>query len=451
MLSTRIKTTRWVFASIFILGWVFIFGLPTGASAQAFDEQDAKASLFVSPIRGSFLVDAIFDVSIFIDTGGSDVNSVEVNIKFPPDKLQIVKPSAGKSFISIWISPPAYSNDKGTLSFVGGAPNPGINTSSGLVSKVTFRAKKSGVARIEILPSSKVLANDGKGTDILDSVHGGTYTISPRPPAGPKVFSTTHQNENKWYNNNNFIVGWEKEAGVSGFSSVLDSFPKTVPDNTQNEEGSQAVFENLEDGLWYFHIKAKREGVWGAPSHFLVRVDATPPAIFQPKVEILTAAIIQRAVVSFFTTDALSGVDHYEVAVIDKSSDATLSSPVFVESESPYQLPRRISANIKVIVRAQDKAGNIREGSADATLEIPSFFFGVFRKDNIGLFVVIFGLVFLLAFFVRHFIKKHGIMNRLIRAKNVLTGKTGEIKARQDKMKTTLKEKIINRYKRYDE
>lgn len=356
-----------------------MFAVPGWVQAQS-PLEDAKASLFLSPKIGSFLVGSTFDVSIFVDTGGADINSVEANLKFPPDKLQVVKPSTGKSFISIWISPPTYSNKYGNLSFIGGAPSPGINTSSGLVSKVTFRVKKAGAAKIEFLPSSKVLANDGMGTNVLDSMIWAVYTLIPRPPEGPKVFSPTHSNENKWYNNNNPVVGWEKETGVSDFSFVLDSFPQTVPDNISEEEDSTISFEDLEDGLWYFHIKARRRGVWGSPSHFLLRIDSTPPAEFQPKVEILTAAIIQRAIVMFFTTDALSGIDHYEVAIIDKSAATTLSSPVFVEAESPYGIPRRTSPDIRVIVRAVDRAGNIREGTVDTTIALAFFPIGVLQQ-----------------------------------------------------------------------
>ena len=137
---------------ILFTGWILLWA-PLRVQAQ--NTPDTGALLFLSPKIGTFLTGSTFDVSIFVDTAISEINSVEVNLKFPPDKLQIVKPSAGGSFISIWASPPGYSNKKGTLSFVGGLPNPGIKTSSGLIARVTFRAKNSGTAKIEILPSEE--------------------------------------------------------------------------------------------------------------------------------------------------------------------------------------------------------------------------------------------------------------------------------------------------------
>ena len=400
-----------------------------GLAAQDSDAQGRGASLFLSPPSGTFLSGSTFDVSIFVDTRGVAVNSIELNLKFPPDKLQITKPSTGKSFISIWASPPIYSNEKGILSFSGGLPSPGINTSSGLISTVTFRARSSGTAKIEILSSSKVLANDGKGTNILQSIIQGVYVIKPKPPDGPSVFSQTHPDESKWYNNNNFVIGWEGERGVSDYSFILDSFPQTTPDNTPETKDSATAFETVEDGFWYFHIKARKMGVWGAPSHFLIRVDTTPPAAFKPKIDVFSAAISKRALVTFFTTDAFSGIDHYEVAVIDREYSASISSPVFVESESPYQLPRDTSENVRIIVRAVDGAGNIREATIDASIGKSFIALQFLGRNDVLWAIMIVVLLALFAFWARHFLFRHKIMDRVIQAKNVLLGKPEEKKA----------------------
>ena len=102
------------------------------------------ASLILSPSSGTFYARNTFDVSVFVNTGGSNINAVKVDLEFDPKKLQVVNPTAGKSFISFWIAQPKYSNTKGSISFQGGIPSPGINTSAGLVSTVTFRAISPG-------------------------------------------------------------------------------------------------------------------------------------------------------------------------------------------------------------------------------------------------------------------------------------------------------------------
>lgn len=345
-----------VISALLFIGLAFL-SLPIGTEAQG------QAKLFLSPSTGGFLVGSTFDISLIVDTDQVSINTVRVELSFPPDRLQIVNPSSGKSFVSLWLQQPSYSNTEGNISFTGGEPG-GIKTSSGIVSTITFRAIKAGEAIIKILPSSNVLANDGKGTQILSTVINGIYTLRPKPPEGPKVFSQTHPDETSWYNNNNPIVSWERETGATDFSFILDSYPQTIPDNTSDTQVTTKAYESLTDGLWYFHIKALKENVWGAPTHFLLRIDTTPPAKFNPKVEFLVAAIVGRAFVSFSTTDALSGIDHYGVAAINKA-EPPLGSPVFIEAESPYQLPKDLSEDLRVIVRAIDKAGNIRDESAD--------------------------------------------------------------------------------------
>ncbi|MCP6719510.1 MAG: cohesin domain-containing protein, partial [Patescibacteria group bacterium] len=168
---------------------LFYFGFQQYAYAQT--EEPGKATLFLSPRIETLLAGSTFDVSVVLDTRGNNINAVELNLKFSPDKLTVVKPSGRKSFFSIWHELPIYSNAKGTARFVGGIPE-GITTESGLVTTITFRAKATGKAIIEILPSSKVLASDGLGTNILSGFGRGVYTIEPRPPGGARVFSETH-------------------------------------------------------------------------------------------------------------------------------------------------------------------------------------------------------------------------------------------------------------------
>ena len=140
------------------------------------------ASLYLAPLRGSFLVGSTFSVSIFLDTKGNEINAVQVDLKFPPDQLQVVSPLSGKSFISVWAQSPTYSNTAGTISLTGGVPSPGINTSAGLVSTVTFRVKALGKAIVSISESSLVLLDDGKGTNILKSFDRGEYNLVLVPP-----------------------------------------------------------------------------------------------------------------------------------------------------------------------------------------------------------------------------------------------------------------------------
>lgn len=398
----------------FLLIFTLVFLTCFGFQQDVFAQDQGKAALLLSPRIETVLVGSTFDVSIFLNTQRNSINTIELNLKFSPDKLSIVKPSEGKSFVSIWLEAPTYSNTKGTAKFMGGIPE-GIITESGLVTKITFKAKTTGRAIVEVLPTSKVLAADGLGTNILSEFGRGIYTINPRPPEGVRVFSETHPSESEWYNNNSPILTWEKDPGITDFSFELDNKPLTIPDSIPDAQDTIKFYENLNDGLWYFHIKAKKGGMWGSATHFLLHIDTTPPAPFEPKIEVLTATIISRALVSFSTTDSLSGVDHYEVGVIDKTEPPSVS-PAFVEAQSPYQLSNFISGDLRVIVRAIDRAGNIRDESVD--VYVPSSFLS-FIQDNAIIFFIL-TLLILFSWIIFHYFSEHKIIVRLKRVFRLL-------------------------------
>lgn len=376
----------------------------------------ARSALTFSPRSGSFEEGSTFQVPILVDTKNRSVNGIEVKVNFDSRKLLIVNPISGNSIIGVWVEPPKYDNIAGTASYVGVVPG-GINTEAGLVGTITFKAKSSGNAVVTISQSSRVLLNDGLGTPTILDTGRAEYSIFPKAPDGVVVFSETHPSQSAWYNNNTPVLSWNKDEDVTGFSFVLDNKPNTIPENVVNTEDSTMSFENLNDGLWYFHIKAFKKGVWGTTGNFLVRIDTTPPAEFKPKEDFLVSesVLAKRVLVSFFTTDNLSGLDHYEVGVIDKNQPPT-ESPAFVQTESPFQLPLVEDGNVRVIVRAIDRAGNIRDESIDVRTP---FIFEIFLKQY--LIYILVGII-LLGFFVLvlHYLVGHHVIRHLRRVMQIV-------------------------------
>jgi hypothetical protein len=224
-----------------------------------------------------------------------------------------------------------------------------------------------------------------------------------------QVFSDTHPIQENWYNNNSPIFSWIKDPGVTGFSYSIDNMPSTIPDSVVDSEDTTKGYENLGDGLWYFHIKALKNGVWGATGNFLVRIDTTPPAEFKPEVDYLFASVVsvERSLVSFFTTDNLSGIDHYEVGVIDMNQPPTVS-PVFVESSSPYQVPIKSGDKLQVIVRAIDKAGNIRDESINVTVpNMLSNFIKIYLSNILAGIILLILIISLTYYILGHHIVRH--------------------------------------------
>ncbi len=396
---------------------LLLFSQPPLVDAQnnyTASQVTARAEIFFAPATGTFIEGSTFDVPVFINTGGNSVNTIELNVRFDTTKLTVVKPAGGKSIIELWIEPPTYNNTAGTIKITGVIPN-GIRTNSGLITNITFQAKNTGQAIVSIRDTSRVLLNDGIGSPINYEMNRGVYSIVPRPPEGVEVFSETHPFQDRWYNNKNPVLNWNKDGGIAGFSTIIDNKPNTVPDSKVSTMDTVQGFENLDDGLWYFHIKALKSSrtgsVWGGTTHRLIRIDTTPPADFKPTVNYLAAVVINRSLVSFYTTDSLSGIDHYEVGVIDKSQ-STNESPAFVQTESPYQLPLDNIENATVIIRAIDRAGNVRDVSIDVAAP-----FGPLKwvRDN-SLLLLIILIILILLLLISHYLFGHKILRHLRRA-----------------------------------
>lgn len=355
--------------------------LPLGLSAQSIS--GGQAALFLSPSSGSFLVGSNFDISIVLDTKGVAVNTVEVELNFPPDKLQLVSPSvSGPSIIQIWPTAPAFSNQEGKIYFVGGIPSPGITTSQGVVLTLNFRAISSGEARISFGGKTSVLANDGKGTNILRQKPSAFFKFLTPPPLGPEISSPTHPDQERWYRDTNPVFNWPKNERDAAYSYSLDQDPSGFPDTTPEGSAATASFENLDNGIWYLHLRARDSGVWGGVSHYIVKIDSQPPADFKIDVSPSLRTNNQRPVFRFFTTDAFSGFDHFEMKIIPLYQEGA-GQQLFFETVSPYQSQSLSPGRYQVVVRAVDRAGNSRDASE--TVNILNNFRKVFDPEGIDL------------------------------------------------------------------
>jgi len=370
-----------------------------------------RAEIFITPTSGNFITGSTFEAPIYINTKGNNINAVSIKLQYDPSKLSIVKPSGGKSIFGIWVEPPSYDNVKGTASLVGIIPN-GIVTSSGLIATVTFKAVSSGDTRVTFSDYSSANMNDGLGSEVKLTLSGSSYTLTPKAPEGVTVTSATHPFEDHWYNNSSPIIRWDSPQGVTGYSTLLDSNPGTVPPTNITTDVSQASYDNLKDGVWYFHVRANVKGVWGSATHFQIKIDTEPPAKFSPIVSTLKDSTgVKKYLLAFITTDSLSSIDHYEVGSINKIS-SKVASPVFIQSESPYLVPATNNDSIRVIIRAFDTAGNIQESSIDL---YPGFTLMQAVKKY-GFYLLILIIILLLLELVLHYLFGHHILDHMRKA-----------------------------------
>ncbi len=403
--------SRWAAPVLVVVTLLGLFVPPVPQKARA-----AGASLLISPAQGQYFVDSTFEVSVLVNTGGQSINAVEALLSFPADKLQVVNPTVSRSFIEIWTAGPSFSNTEGRLTFQGGIPSPGITTSAGVISTIQFRARSSGRATIKFLEGSKLLANDGAGTNILTSKSQATFDIQLSPPAGPVVTSPSHGDQNKWYRNKSATFLWEAPSGATDYSYVIDTNPSTIPEATSNTTATELTTELKGDGVWYFHLRAKNTASWGGTTHYSVKIDATAPAGFSPNLDRKTFAEHTRQLLTFTTTDATSGIDHYEIRLVD-NSDSGQATSFFTEAQSPYQLPDLSKGNYTLIVRAFDAAGNTADGTADLRVLAggAGLLFGRPLIDNPVVSNIIISLLALILLYLAYLWLRHSRRNRGMR------------------------------------
>lgn len=362
------------------LKWFLISTLVVAIFGSSFTDtvKAQNGSLYLSPSSGKVSVGETFSLVLRVNTGGVAVNAAEGSIIFNQRELSVTSISRSGSIFSIWAAEPRFSNAEGTIEFAGGIPNPGYSGANGLLLTINFRAKAAttikGFTEI-VLVSGSVLANDGEGTNILASLGKATYYINPSggsvPPvdASPAISqptliaisSTTHPDQGKWYSNINPEFKWELPDGIDAVSYLITDNPTSNPGAIPDGLVAGVKFNNIENGVNYFHLRFRENGAWGPISHFKFQVDSKPPQEFNV---LIVDDNSNEPKLTFESRDDLSGIDHYEIK-IDTNDWLMIDKSV---AGKPYGLIIKGYGKHQVMIKAVDGAGNSTTASAMVTI-----------------------------------------------------------------------------------
>lgn len=160
-----------------IISMVLVFGESQILFKLGFPPTPKTVS-FVIPTKGQYRLGEMFPMKIEIAGIKTPINAVQADLGFEPAKLEVVDISTEGSFANIFVQK-EINNDGGYSRLTGGLPNPGFFSDRGLFGTVFFKGKSPGVVKIEFLPSSMVLANDGRGTNVLKDLASVSYLILP--------------------------------------------------------------------------------------------------------------------------------------------------------------------------------------------------------------------------------------------------------------------------------
>ncbi len=348
---------------------VLITGFPSEAKAGG-------ASLYLSPPSGTYTVGSVFEITVKINSGGQSINAAEANLVFNPAELSVVNISKTNSIFSLWTTEPTFSNVTGKISFGGGSPLP-FSGDAGTIVTISFKAKSPSSALVNF-SSGSILAADGKGTNILSNMIGGVYTLKSKViiplfkeippeeyttsgvsgvvPLVPVVKSSTHPDPDKWYSETNAEFYWKVPPGVNTVALLINRSPISNPTVYYSPPISQKRIDDLEDGVWYFHIRFKNSSGWGAVLHRKVLVDTNPPEPFEIKIDNEGDPTNPSPLLIFESEDEVSGVEKYEIK-IDQRKAIVVSSEE-IKQKGYYKPPPLAPGEHSIIVRAIDYAGN---------------------------------------------------------------------------------------------
>lgn len=341
------------------------------------------ATLSVSPSTGVYTAGQTFTARVVVNTAGDTINAAEGTLSFNPAELSVVRVTKGSIF-NLWTSEPSFSNTAGTITFSGGATPPGYKGSSGTALNVTFRIKNAGAPRVSF-KSGAVLAADGRGTNVLTGMSGGSYTIAAQEtvpesevieyvapantPARPEITSSSHPDQNGWYATTQASLSWSLPSDVTAVRTLLDGSASTIPTKLYDTPIREITLQDLDEGVQYFHLQFRNADGWGRVAHYRLAVDTVSP-------ENLQIALAEGADLSNPAQTLVLSVDG-EVQPIDRYL-------VQIDGAEPYEyIDEQASGTIalaplepgyhSVIIEAFDAAGNST---------IATFSFGILAFDK---------------------------------------------------------------------
>jgi len=341
------------------------------------------ASLSLSPSSSSYFSNKQFVVTVYVNSEQQSLNAVAGTISFPNDKLEVISISKTGTIFNFWVQEPSFSNANGRLSFEGVVLNPGFKGSAGKLISITFKTKAAGEAKLNFSAAS-ILANDGKGTNILTGTGAASFSIKEVVEVeaegsfdvvketenvvlpvkaekqnnnflAPAIRSTSHPDNNLWYSTNTAVFYWDVPKDAKSLVLLLSAEPNSSPAVNYSPPIGERTIKDLEDGIWYLHASFKYDKGISSVTHFPIRIDTAPPENLSISPISPKEANQKKEALQFLLAaeDKLSGIDYYELA-FDKQTPFRWN----LDQGNIVEAPALAGGEHEVSLSAIDKAGN---------------------------------------------------------------------------------------------
>ena len=355
------------------IAFIAVLFAPFAVSAQS------NGTLSISPSTGVYGVGQVFSVRVLANTGGGPINAADGTITFNNTELSVVALNRTGSIFNLWTQEPSFSNGNGSITFGGGSPS-GYTGGAGTIFTITFKALKAGTSKVTFTGGS-MLAADGKGTNIVGTLSGGTFTIAdntqPEPeyvapantPAAPQVKSSTHPDPEKWYTSKDVEFSWNVPSGVTNVRLTADQNAGSIPAVYYDTPITGKSLPDFDEGAWYMHVQFRNSDGWGRVAHFPFNIDTSEPESFTITQNTEVDPEDPRMSFIFDAVDAVSGVEDYEIQI-----DGGEFTPWKDDGSHIYKVDNLTPGQHTMVVRAYDKAGNFIVDSIQfvvASVDVP--------------------------------------------------------------------------------
>lgn len=135
-----------------------------------------EAELYFLPSITPYVIGQSFPVELRVKTDGTPINAMGFTLVYNPLYLEVMSMTTEKSFCTHYLDN-YFDNQKGTIKVYCGSQQPGFLGDS-LAVRLTMRARIPGTPAVVADPDTiELLANDGKGSNIIKDSPKLTLTI----------------------------------------------------------------------------------------------------------------------------------------------------------------------------------------------------------------------------------------------------------------------------------
>ena len=141
--------------------------------------RDAQsANLFFSARPAQIQEGERVTIDVKINSPLQSINAISGILSYPPELVRVVSVNKEKSIINLWTQEPKLRFD--SILFEGVILNPGFQNTNGFVFSITLEAKNKGIVLLKFREGA-ILANDGRGTNVITTLSSTDFKIIPSP------------------------------------------------------------------------------------------------------------------------------------------------------------------------------------------------------------------------------------------------------------------------------